>query len=199
MAQWLRDFTRGFRSGFAGGARGLRDLFLHPIQSIRSMANLRQLVSMAFSSFTTGPRIIWEMTRGRWYSAGRMYGQHIFSGAIMIITMGTGKFANKIRKYLTNNAIRRVGSYTVKTRHLPGHHQNFSKFNTSNQNTIRGWMRSALRNGRIRPNGTSTDSFLIVHNTGRVIGTRGERFIRVVFAADGKIITTHPQLTSSVR
>jgi len=96
-------------------------------------------------------------------------------------------------------AITQASRYNVKPKHLPTSGQGFSQFNTSNQSTIRGWIQTALRNGRIQANGSSADSFRIVHNMNRAIGTRGERYIRVVFDRNGRIITAFPQRTATIQ
>jgi hypothetical protein len=68
----------------------------------------------------------------------------------------------------------------------------FAKFNTTSQSTIRNWVRTAILKGKPVPNGTSTDSYIIICNLGKVIGTKGEKCIKVVYDIAGKIISIYP-------
>jgi len=84
-----------------------------------------------------------------------------------------------------------VGNFTVGAKHLIGAGGTWSKFATSNQAQIRSWIAIALTKGTNFVT-NSKDSYYIIYNMGRVIGTNGEQKIKVVFTFAGRIITSYP-------
>jgi RHS repeat-associated protein len=90
-----------------------------------------------------------------------------------------------------DKAINKVGQFTVSAKHLLGAGGGYAKFNTANMSTIRSWITTALRS-RSNFQVNSRDSYYIVYNMGKVIGTNGEKCIKVVFTVAGKIITSYP-------
>ena len=69
----------------------------------------------------------------------------------------------------------------------------YAKFATTEQSQVRAWIAQALKssNATFYPNGSN--SYYIITNMGKVIGTKGERFIKVVFDAYGNIWTAFPK------
>ena len=88
--------------------------------------------------------------------------------------------------------VKTIRNFTVSKKHLSYAGGKWSKFNTSNQNTIRDWIRKAVLKGKPIPNGSNKDSFVIVHKIGKVIGKNGEKFIKVVYDKAGNIWTAFP-------
>ena len=88
--------------------------------------------------------------------------------------------------------VKTIRNFTVSKKHLSYAGGKWSKFNTSNQNTIRDWIREAVLKGKPIPNGNRKDSFIIVYKIGKVIGKNGERFIKVVYDKAGNIWTAFP-------
>ncbi len=88
--------------------------------------------------------------------------------------------------------VKTIRNFTVSKKHLSYAGGKWSKFNTSNQNTIRDWIRKAVLKGKPIPNGNRKDSFIIVYKIGKVIGKNGERFIKVVYDKAGNIWTAFP-------
>lgn len=96
-----------------------------------------------------------------------------------------------IIRHFALKAAKNVSSFAVKTKHLYGSSGNYAKFNTANMSTLRNWISAALKNGtNFQIN--SKDSYYVIYNLGKVIGTKGERCIKVVFTIAGKIITAYP-------
>ena len=88
--------------------------------------------------------------------------------------------------------VKTIRNFTVSKKHLSYAGGKWSKFNTTNQNTIRDWIRKAVLKGKPIPNGNRKDSFIIVYKIGKVIGKNGERFIKVVYDKAGNIWTAFP-------
>lgn len=91
--------------------------------------------------------------------------------------------ANKINNWIPKNKHMRTNTSQSKAR-----------FNTDSFDEVRGWVAEALRSTRaqFRPNGSSPDSFRMVVDMGREIGTKGQRRIRVVVTDEGDIINAFP-------
>ena len=99
-----------------------------------------------------------------------------------------------LTQHYMNKIMSKVSDYVVKSCHLKGSAGTKSKFNTTDLDTIRGWIRTALRYGTdITINPGSNDSYVLVYDFGKVIGTKGETCIRIVFSIWGQIITVFPQ------
>jgi hypothetical protein len=96
-------------------------------------------------------------------------------------------FAN----YVANKAASAVENFFVKSKHLMYASGTWAKFATTSQSIIQGWISEALKNGsKFVLN--SEDSYYVIYNMGRVIGTNGEKSIKVVFTFAGRIITAFP-------
>lgn len=91
-----------------------------------------------------------------------------------------------------SRAIKNVAKYKVKSPHLKGAKGTKSKFNTISQKQARKWIKDALKSSKARYYENSADSYYIITDMGKKIGTKGERLIKVVFTKKGKIITTFP-------
>ena len=84
-------------------------------------------------------------------------------------------------------------NFTVSAKHLSNAGGRYAKFATTEQSQVRAWIAQALKssNATFYPNGSN--SYYIITNMGKVIGTKGERFIKVVFDAYGNIWTAFPK------
>ena len=92
------------------------------------------------------------------------------------------------------NAYKSMDTYNVKGKHLSSGNGNWSKFNTTSQAELRTLGKEAIKNspmGSLYPN--SEDSYRLIYEFGRVIGTSGETSARLIFSNAGKIITFFPQ------
>ncbi|WP_233880042.1 SAR2788 family putative toxin [Virgibacillus halodenitrificans] len=98
------------------------------------------------------------------------------------------------RGYATKQAVKKLGSFTVKSKHLTSTGGRWAKFNTSSQSTVKKWMKEALnsKDFSFTLNNHDKLSFVVTKNLGKKIGTKGETKIKIVIGANGKIWTTHP-------
>ena len=86
-----------------------------------------------------------------------------------------------------------VGDFTVSAKHLPGAGGRWNKW--AEGVDINGTIASALRSdgATFLPNpGGAADSFIVRTNAGRVIGTKGQTFVKAVISNGGRIITAYP-------
>ena len=92
-----------------------------------------------------------------------------------------------------NRAIEQINSFSVSAKHLADSGGRYAKFITNSMEVIRQWVVEALSSseGIIYPN-TTDNSYYIITDMGREIGTKGERFLKVVFDSAGKIWTAFP-------
>ena len=92
------------------------------------------------------------------------------------------------------NAYRNMGNYSVKDKHLSTGTGDWGKFNTNSQAELQALGREILKNSPMSSLSTnSSDSFKVIYEFGRVIGSAGETSARLVFSDIGKIITFFPQ------
>ncbi len=92
-----------------------------------------------------------------------------------------------------SKAISNVWRFNIKPKHLYSSTNSWNKFNTNNMNTIRKWVVNGLKSKSFREISlNSSDSYYVIINAGKTVGTRGERYIKVVFTTVGKIITIYP-------
>lgn len=92
------------------------------------------------------------------------------------------------------NTYKNVDTYNVKDKHLSTGSGTWGKFNTTSQSELRALAKEALKNSpmdSLIPN--SSDSYKVIYDFGRVIGTSGETSARLVFSDLGKIITFFPE------
>ena len=89
-------------------------------------------------------------------------------------------------------AAKKAAKFSVKAKHLSNTGGKFAKFNTSSRKQVSKWISQALKskNANFYPN--SKDSYYIITNMGKKIGTKGQKSIKVVFTKAGKIITAYP-------
>jgi hypothetical protein len=87
-----------------------------------------------------------------------------------------------------------ASNWTIKSYHLMNGTGDYSKFATNSVSQVQSWTQKALSSGNaiIKPNGSSIDSVQIFVNMGEVVGTRGEKIIKIVVTESGKIITAFP-------
>ena len=99
----------------------------------------------------------------------------------------------KIASKAAFKAASKVGIFSVPLKHLANAGGRYAKFATTNTSQIQNWISQALRssNAFFYPN-NSSDSFYIIADIGKTIGTKGEHFIKVVFDTTGKIWTAFP-------
>ena len=69
-----------------------------------------------------------------------------------------------------------------------------AKFNTNSFDDIRSMVAEALNSpsAKFLPNGESADSFRVIADMGREVGTKGQTSIRAAVGNDGKIWTAPP-------
>ncbi|UTH14709.1 RHS repeat domain-containing protein [Macrococcus equipercicus] len=97
-------------------------------------------------------------------------------------------------KQVFNNVRKDTSRFRVSNKHLNNAGGRYVKFNTSQKSKVNKWIREALNSERKRVyrNKNKTKSYYVVANLHKKIGTRGEKRIKIVFGADGKIWTAYP-------
>lgn len=106
---------------------------------------------------------------------------------INLINSGIRKASNAALK-----AASKVKKFTVSSKHLSNSGGRYAKFATTKQSKVQSWISQALKspNATFYPN--TAGSYYIIANIGKVIGTKGERLIKVVFDTAGKSWTAYP-------
>ena len=89
-------------------------------------------------------------------------------------------------------AAKGVNKFSVSAKHLLGAGGRYAKFATSSQSVIRNLIRTALTSSSATFYANKGDSYYILYNFGRAIGTKGEQVLKVVFDSSGKIWTAFP-------
>jgi hypothetical protein len=87
-----------------------------------------------------------------------------------------------------------VGSWTPKNKHiLSGGSQSKGRFITDDTDAIRSLVSEGLNspNAMFLPNALE-GSFRVVTDMGRVIGVKGQTFLRTIVGLDGKVINSFP-------
>jgi len=71
---------------------------------------------------------------------------------------------------------------------------NYAKFKTTDVSTARKWVQEGLRskNAVFKANPNLAETFRVEVNMGRVIGTKGQKVIRIIVGNDGKVINAFP-------
>jgi hypothetical protein len=89
-------------------------------------------------------------------------------------------------------AAENINSFRVPLKHLAGAAGRWGKF--AHGVDAKDAIREALisPNATFRPNRDSAESFLVITDLGRQVGTKGETAVRVVVGNDGKIWTAFP-------
>ena len=85
-----------------------------------------------------------------------------------------------------------IGSFTVKTKHLPGAGGSWNKFAEGVDPYAA--IQDALRSGNAQfvPNPNLPNTFRVVTDVGYTVGTRGETALRVIVTNDGRVINAFP-------
>lgn len=85
-----------------------------------------------------------------------------------------------------------VGRWRVSAKHLSGAGGRWNKW--AEGVDVNGSVANALRSdsATFLPNAGSADRFIVRADTGMVVGTRGESFVKVVVSNDGRVITAYP-------
>ena len=106
---------------------------------------------------------------------------------IRVINSGIRKASSAAFK-----AASKVKKFTVSSKHLSNAGGRYAKFATTKQSQVQSWVSQALKskNATFYPNGSN--SYYIITDMGKTIGTKGERLIKVVFDTAGKIWTAYP-------
>ena len=86
-----------------------------------------------------------------------------------------------------------VSEFSVSNKHLMDAGGRWQKFDTTDKGQVNTWVQEGLRseNAQILPN-NQENSYKIITDLGKTIGTRGETKIQVIIGADGKIWTAYP-------
>jgi RHS repeat-associated protein len=97
-------------------------------------------------------------------------------------------------KSAISQTIKNVSKFTVSKKHLKNAGGNFNKFKTDSQAEVRKLITQALKskNNIIRIELNSSDSYYVIVDMGREIGTKGEKFLKIIFTFKGKIISAYP-------
>lgn len=106
---------------------------------------------------------------------------------ISVINSGIRKASNAASKAISN-----IKKFSISNKHLAGAKGNYAKFTTSSKGEINNLITKALKspNATFYPNGNN--SYYILTNMGKVIGSKGETVLKVVFDIAGKIWTAFP-------
>lgn len=130
-------------------------------------------------------------------AAGALLGPRVakyaksISGAIKAAAASFLRVASKAAM----KAARNVGRFTVSAKHLATAGGRYAKFRTNSQSIIRTLIRIALRspNAQFYANGDKANSFIVLYKFAFPIGTKGERYIKIIVDTAGKIWTAFPQ------
>ena len=93
-----------------------------------------------------------------------------------------------------SKAIGKISKFSVSAKHLASAGGRYSKFNTTSQSIVRNLIKTALTSksfSEIGDNGNN--SYYIIVNMGKIIGTKGERYIKIIIDAAGNIWTAYPK------
>ena len=86
-----------------------------------------------------------------------------------------------------------LSNFTVSNKHLQNAGGNWARFSTNSATTVNQWLGIALRSAeavvRADPNPERIQMFV---DMGMVIGTKGERIIKIVINEAGNIVTSYP-------
>lgn len=159
--------------------------------------------------------------RGEVQSYGQgMAMMNIFSpdnvGTILFMFMGSGGTSKTLReqgyKFLLSKttdqaaknllsrmkiafkAAQKRSNIFIKNKHLNVGSGNYAKFKTADISIARKWVQEGLRskNAVFKANPNLAETFRVEVNMGRVIGTKGEKIIRIIVGNDGKVINAFP-------
>jgi septal ring-binding cell division protein DamX len=89
-------------------------------------------------------------------------------------------------------ASKKVSKFSVSAKHLANSRGRYAKFSTSSQKTIRQWITTALNSNFSTFHSNKNDSYYILHNFGKKIGSKGEKNLKIVFDTVGNIWTVFP-------
>ena len=88
-----------------------------------------------------------------------------------------------------------LGSIFIKNKHLTSEATGkFAKFATTDIKTAQRWVREALRspNAKFLPNDEIPNTFKVVTDLGRPVGTKGQTSIRAIVGFDNRVINAFP-------
>jgi hypothetical protein len=126
--------------------------------------------------------VAWAVA-GNYIKVGKVYKYlNLVNGSVL-------KKASKV----AFQAARNVGKFSVSNKHLANAGGRYRKFNTTSQREVRRIIYAALRsrNAQFLPN-NQPNSYVVITNLGRKIGTKGETRVKVVVGGNGKIWTAYP-------
>lgn len=141
-------------------------------QPIRQRLAGRLLLDLSekgiYSSYTPGLRLFWRV--------GVSVGRGVISslGIILVRLLAAG----------------RVFAFRVPLKHLPTAGGNWAKFAPGANPHFTIWR--ALLSFGTKPVANSATSYKLIVNVGRVIGTKGQTRIKIIFDRFGKIWTSYP-------
>ena len=121
---------------------------------------------------------------------GAFLGPYVAKLSKHIVTIAT----SSIRKAsnIAFKAANKVYKFTVSSKHLANAGGRYAKFATTRQSQVRSWISQALRSPNATFHSNGNNSYYVITNMGKIIGTKGERSIKVVFDTTGKIWTAYP-------
>ena len=121
---------------------------------------------------------------------GAIIGPYVVKASKHIISVINSGIRKASRAAL--KAAKYIKNFKVSAKHLSNARGRYAKFATKSQSQVQSWVSQALKSSKatFHPNGSN--SYYIITDMGKAIGTKGERFIKVVFDAAGKIWTAFP-------
>ncbi|HYF95147.1 MAG TPA: RHS repeat-associated core domain-containing protein [Symbiobacteriaceae bacterium] len=116
-----------------------------------------------------------------------------FSGLSMLTTTSEWSGTVSQASQAAFKAADTAGDFTVSSKHLASAGGRWAKFATDDAAEVSTWIKEALKssNAQFLAN-NRPDSFKVIVDVGREIGTKGERAIQVIVGTDGKIWTAFP-------
>lgn len=110
-----------------------------------------------------------------------------------VIDAATGGSAILDASKAASKATENIDSFIVSNKHLSGAGGNWSKFNTNNPNEVNIIVKDALesQNAQFLSN-SHPNSYKIITDMEKTIGTNGETKVQIIIGADGKIWTAYP-------
>ncbi|MDR9797931.1 SAR2788 family putative toxin [Aeribacillus pallidus] len=106
---------------------------------------------------------------------------------------------NTFAKAAVKAAKSKVSKFDVSNKHLKRGGGNYAKFNTTDKSQVRNWIKEGLNSKNasysLNPEVETKNadlSFVVIANLGKVIGTKGQKKIKIVVGWNGKIWTAYP-------
>ena len=115
------------------------------------------------------------------------------SSLFLMIKTGMRNSVLKEASQASLKAANNVNNFKVSNKHLKSAGGNYRKFSTDSIDDVNSIVKEGLQspNAQFLPN-SQPNSYKIITDLGRTIGTKGETKIQVIVGVDGKIWTSYP-------